>query len=165
MSKRLEYREIKYRGGINNKLVYFYMEPVYNRTSDIDETTKDFLQRLVLADEGNNPDLKVEFKGYTHDETGFVVNMHHIEVYSQALVDSWVGLADSEGMTCSIQNDMVNSLVIIKCERVQRRRTGMPKSNNIQAKPRLPLTNVLYLSLSLLCLWVLWNRHSKTFLA
>ncbi len=70
------------------------MDRAYSKTTELDDFTSEFIEKLVKADRGDNPDIKVEFKGYRHDNLGFTLSFHNMEVYTNTLVDEWTAIAD-----------------------------------------------------------------------
>jgi hypothetical protein len=141
------------------------MDRVYSKNNELDDFTKDFIHKVVSADEGNNPDMKVEFKGFRHDNLGFTVALHNMEVFSDSLTQAWHDIASESGMTLTVKNDMVNGEVVIKCQRIQRRRTPIrkrPISAGSFSYP--PLKTIIYISLSIVCIYLLWTRHSDQLL-
>lgn len=150
--------------GINIATVYINMDRAYSKNTEIDQTTQLFIQRLVEADEGNNPDLRVEFKGYRHDNLGFTIAFHNMEVYSNDLVERWYSLASEEGMNCSVENDLVNGWVNLKCQRVLRRRTPIRKQSTTKRFKSVSMKSLMYLSIALISIYYLWKRHSDRLL-
>jgi len=136
------------------------MDRIYTKTTELDETTQTFIQQLVESDRGNNPDIKVEFKGYRHDNLGFTILFHNMEIYTNELVHEWDRIANDAGMTCDVEHDLVNGWVILKCQNVLRRRTRqkLPKTLKPFEKPHLK--TLVYLSICIICIYCLWNRLS-----
>ena len=140
------------------------MDRSYTKNTELDEFTQTFIQKLVDADRGDNPDLKVEFRGYRHDNQGFTILFHNMEIYTNDLVQEWEKIADVSGMSCTVENDLVNGWVIVKCQQILRRRIRPPAPTTHKAFKMPPSKTLIYISICIICIYFLWKRHSDQLL-
>ena len=136
------------------------MDRVYSKTVELDDFTKKFIDEVVDADDGLNPDLKVEFKGFRHDGMGFTISLHNVESFPSSLTDVWGTIAHECGMTCDVNSDMVNGEVILKCQRVTRTRKPVQSGRFDKLKTVLPFKTLVYLSVCVGSVCILWMRHN-----
>jgi len=138
------------------------MDRVYSKKIELDDFTKKFIDDIVDADDGLNPDLKVEFKGFRHDGMGFTIALHNVESFPSSLTDVWGTIAHECGMVCDVNSDMVNGEIILKCQRVTRSRTPVRSSFSSHnfLKTVLPFKTLVYLSVCVGSVYMLWMRHN-----
>lgn len=99
-----------------------------------------------LNDHSNN-DMEVEFKGYMHGGKGFALEILNLESITEKTLQLWKSLIKKRGLHPFIETDMMSGKVNIKCVEPRRQsRTPYMKS-------------IMYLSLTLTFIYILWNRH------
>lgn len=142
------------------------MEDVYRVDNTEDTLVTELKQELIDADNGNNPDLVILFKGYMHSKTGFKYRAENIEVFDAALWDSWKEIIVKKGLNCDINADLSNAWVEISCKRVLRHRKSirsafsLPKLSCFDIT-RIPLKLLAYLVILFFSIYILWIRHEK----
>ena len=114
---------------------------------DIDSIKND----LLTSDNHRNEDMSVALKGYTHGNNGFVLTVSNIEKITNFTFAQWEKLIQSRGYSCEFQSDYQEGWVDVKCYR--RRRKACFKAAT--------LSSLGYLSIILIGIIALWNRHAK----
>ena len=99
-------------------------------------------------DDGDNPDMEVDFKGYHHGGKGFKLVVNNITKLNDYTTELWRNIISSKGLEPHIETDMMNGKVNIDCKTIEKRQ-------------RMKICNysLLYLSISLILIYVLWSRH------
>ena len=138
------------------------MPEVFTVRATEDEFIRDLRQQLCDADQNNNPDLHIEFKGYMHNRNGFKLRAQNLEVFDASLFDAWKSVVHAKGMECTLQNDLSNSWVNIDCKKVLRNRTRRSYVPSISLSA-IPFTTIGYILLLVACIYLLWIRHSDKF--
>lgn len=92
----------------------------------------------------NNPDMNVNLKGYHHGGTGFRLIVNNVTKLDDLTTDLWRNIIHSKGLQPVIEADMMNGKVSIDCKPVEKRQRNY---------------SVVYLSISLILIYILWSRH------
>tara|TARA_B100000902_G_C27260985_1_gene890711 strand:- start:1253 stop:1639 length:387 start_codon:yes stop_codon:yes gene_type:complete len=114
-----------------------------NKTANSD--IAEIISKLKYISTDDNQDLTVQFKGYTHGKTGFVIQLNFVEIVSDQTVKTWKNISDQ--YQCEVDMDYNNRTVNLYFE---------PKIQKVKN-----YSSILYLSLICLCIWILYNRHSN----
>lgn len=114
-----------------------------NKTPNSD--IADIIAKLKYISLDKNQDLKVNFKGYTHGKTGFILQIEFIEIVTEQTIDTWKNISDK--YLCEIDLDYNNRTVNLYFEPIP--------SKALRCEP------IVYLSFILICIWILFTRHSK----
>lgn len=97
----------------------------------------------------NNEDMEIEFKGYMHGGKGFALEILNLESISEKTLQLWKRVIEGKGLNPFIETDMMSGKVNIKCvENVRQSRNPFMKT-------------LMYLSLTLTFIYILWNRHQS----
>ena len=102
---------------------------------------------ITELNDQNNQDMEVEFKGYMHGGKGFALEILNLESISEATIQLWKNIINKRGLNPFIETDMMSGKVNIKC--VENKR----QSRNPYMK------TIVYLSLTMTFIYILWNRH------
>ena len=62
-----------------------------------------------------NPDMKVNFRGYMHGGKGFALEVLNMENITEATTNIWKKIIEAQGLTASIVTDMMGGKVNIQC--------------------------------------------------
>lgn len=117
---------------------------VFNRNRTQSTIANTIINKM---DDGNNPDMKVNFKGYMHGGKGFALEVLNLESLTEGTIHLWKSIIDTQGLESDIKTDIMGGKVDIKCT-----------PQEIKKRPPYLLA-LLYLSLSLGCIYTLWIRH------
>ena len=113
-----------------------------NKTPNTD--ISEIIAKLKYISIDENQDLQVSFKGYTHGKSGFVIQLTFVEMITDKFVESWKNV--SKKYICDVDMDYNNRTVNLYFE------TKIQKVSNYSP--------IIYLSLIILCIWILYTRHS-----
>ena len=97
-----------------------------------------------------NPDMKVNFRGYMHCGKGFALEVLNMENITEATTNIWKKIIEAQGLTASIVTDMMGGKVNIQCIHEEKRQ---PR--------RSYLNSVVYLSMTVFFIYMLWTRHHQ----
>lgn len=114
---------------------------------DIDSIKND----LLSSDNHRNEDMSVALKGYTHNNSGFVLTVSNIEKITNFTFAEWEKLIQSRGYSCEFQSDYQEGWIDVKCYRHQRKACFKAAT----------LSSLGYLSIILICISVLCYRQNK----
>ncbi len=106
---------------------------------------------MTKLNDDQNPDMKVNFKGYMHGGKGFALEVLNLENITEATMNLWKNIIDGQGLNSSIVTDMMGGKVNIQCTPEKRQ------------KRRSYLNSFVYLSLTLGFIYTLWTRHHHPF--
>ena len=95
-----------------------------------------------------NPDMKVNFKGYMHGGKGFALEVINMENITEATTRLWKSIIEGQGLNSSIVTDMMGGKVNIQCTPEQKRQ-----------KRRSYMNSFVYLSMTVFFIYMLWTRH------
>ena len=145
------------------------MNTVYNVNTDEDKFVQQLKEQLVAADQQQNSDLHIQFKGYLHNKTGFQLRIENIEVFTDQLIEDWKNIVKSHGLHCDVTADLSNAWVLLTCKRILRHRKSirdrfsLPKFNVKISS--LPFMTIGYLMVIIACIYIIWNRNREKFLS
>ena len=145
------------------------MNTVYNVNTDEDKFVQQLKGQLVAADQQQNSDLHIQFKGYLHNKTGFQLRIEKIEVFTDQLIEDWKHIVKSHGLHCDVTADLSNAWVLLTCKRILRHRKSirdrfsLPKFNVKISS--LPFMTIGYLMVIIACIYIIWNRNLEKFLS
>ena len=114
-----------------------------NKTANSD--IAEIISKLKYISVDENPDLSVQFKGYTHGKKGFIIQVTYVENISDDIVDQWKYISDR--FKCAVDMDYNNRSVNLYFE---------PKIQKVRN-----YSSIIYLSLIVICIWILCMRHSN----
>jgi hypothetical protein len=97
-----------------------------------------------------NPDMKVNFRGYMHGGRGFAIEVLNMENITEATTKIWKKIIEGQGLTSNIVTDMMGGKVDIKCIHAEKRQ-----------ERRSYLNSFVYLSMSVFFIYMLWTRHRQ----
>ena len=100
---------------------------------------------------GQNDDMRVDFKGYLHNESGFILTAQNMQVISDSILTSWRYIIQKQGYECTMECDFNDGWVDVKCEK--RRRSCVKAKYFYTAS---------YLSSIAACIYFLWYRQHRT---
>ncbi len=145
------------------------MNTVHNVNTVQDQFIKQLKEELVAADQQQNSDLHIEFKGYLHNKTGFQLRIENIEVFTDQLIEHWKLIVKNHGLQCDVTADLSNAWVLLTCKRILRNRKSirdtfsLPKFNVKISS--LPFMTIGYLMVIIACIYIIWNRNREKFLS
>jgi hypothetical protein len=119
--------------------------------TDLNSTIASITTDLLAIDQGENPDMKIEFEGYHHGRGGFRLVANNIECHTDRLITDWKKMVNSYGYQCEISSDFTHGWIVLKCA----------EKKSIS---KMPLKSPVYLSILCLCIYLLWMRHSTPYL-
>lgn len=96
----------------------------------------------------DNPDMQVDLKGYHHDGKGFRLIVNNVTKLNEMTTELWKSIISTKGLDSVIEADMMNGRVSIDCKPVEKRQ-GRFKCNY----------SAMYLSISIILIYILWSRH------
>lgn len=141
---------------------------VYTVDGSEDVYVTEIKNTLYQCDNGNNPDLAVVFKGYLHNKSGFKFRVENLEHFQAVLFDDWKHEIGKNGMVCDINADLSNSWVDITCKKILRQRRPLREKlkslNFFPTMSSIPLSVIVYITLSLSAIYILWRRHQEKFI-
>ncbi len=117
---------------------------VFNRNKTKSTVADNIISKM---DDDENPDMNVKFKGYMHGGRGFALEVLNLESLTETTLNLWKSIIEGEGLQSYIKTDIMSGKVNIQCTPVVRR------------KRPWYLFSLAYLSLSLVCIYLLWTRH------
>lgn len=111
--------------------------------------TKPIVADKIMRDmqDEDNPDMAVNWKAYLHGGKGFALEVLNMESISESTMSFWRRIIQGQGFEPRIKTDMLDGKVNIECIPVERR----SRSNYLKS--------LVYLSMFILCIYSLWNRH------
>lgn len=145
------------------------MSTVYNVNTDEDQFVEQLKGELVAADQQQNTDLHITFKGYLHNKTGFQLRIENIEVFTDQLIEDWKFIVKKHGLQCDVTADLSNAWVLLTCKKLLRHRKSirdrftLPKFNFKISS--LPFMTIGYLMIIIACIYFIWNRNREKFLS
>jgi hypothetical protein len=144
------------------------MQRVYTVNNEEDTFVIKLKNQLKEADNGNNSDLHITFKGYLHNRTGFKLRIENIEAFTDQLIEEWKQIINQNGLMCDFTADLSNAWVNITCKRILRQRTSIRERFTLPSFPftisRIPLVIIAYLTVIMFSIYILWNRNKDAFL-
>lgn len=93
--------------------------------------------------------MEVEFKGYMHGGKGFALEILNLESISERTLQLWKRVIEGKGLNPCIETDMMSGKVNIKCV------------ENVRQSRKPFMKTLMYLSLTLTFIYILWNRHQS----
>jgi len=145
------------------------MSTVYNVNTDEDQFVEQLKGELVAADQQQNSDLHITFKGYLHNKTGFQLRIENIEVFTDRLIEDWKFIVKNHGLQCDVTADLSNAWVLLTCKKLLRHRKSirdrftLPKFNVKISS--LPFMTIGYLMIIIACIYFIWTRNREKFLS
>lgn len=118
---------------------------VFNRNRTRSAKADQIMEQLNDED---NPDMKVNFKGYMHGGKGFALEVLNMENITEATTKLWKGIIEAQGLSSNIVTDMMGGKVNIRCTHEEKRQ---PR--------RYYLNSIMYLSMCIFFIYMLWSRH------
>lgn len=118
---------------------------VFNRNRTRSVKADKIMEQLNDED---NPDMKVNFRGYMHGGKGFALEVLNMENITEATTKLWKGIIEAQGLTSNIVTDMMGGKVNIQCVHEEKRQ---PR--------RYYLNSIMYLSMCIFFIYMLWSRH------
>ena len=118
---------------------------VFNRNRNRSVKADKIMEQLNDED---NPDMKVNFRGYMHGGKGFALEVLNMENITEATTKLWKGIIEGQGLTSNIVTDMMGGKVNIQCVHEEKRQTR-----------RYYLNSIMYLSMCISFIYMLWSRH------
>ena len=140
------------------------MNTVYNVNTDEDKFVQQLKGQLVAADQQQNSDLHIQFKGYLHNKTGFQLRIEKIEVFTDQLIEDWKHIVKSHGLHCDVTADLSNAWVLLTCKRILRHRKSIRDrfsllKFNVKISS-LPFMTIGYLIVIIACICLLYTSPS-----
>ena len=105
---------------------------------------------ITDLNDSQNPDMKVNFKGYMHGGKGFALEVSNLENITETTMNIWKGIIEGQGLTPNIVTDMMGGSVKIQCIPEEKRQGR-----------RSYLNSIAYLSLTIFFIYALWTRHRQ----
>lgn len=118
---------------------------VFNRNRVRSAKADKIIQEL---NDDDNPDMKVNFRGYMHGGKGFALEVLNMENITEATTNLWKNIIESQGLSSNIVTDMMGGKVNIQCIHEEKRQ-----------KRRYYLNSIVYLSMCIFFIYMLWRRH------
>lgn len=109
--------------------------------SDISE----IIAKLKYISSDINQDLEVKFKGYTHGQQGFIIQLNYVENINDTYIETWKTISDK--FHCEVDLDLNNRTVNMYFE---------PKIQKVHN-----YSPIIYLSFMLFSIWMLYSRNSQ----
>lgn len=119
---------------------------VFNRNRTRSGVADKIISELNDVD---NEDMEVEFKGYMHGGKGFALEILNLESISERTLQLWKRVIEGKGLSPCIETDMMSGKVNIKCV------------ENVRQSRKPFMKTLMYLSLTLTFIYILWNRHQS----
>jgi len=119
---------------------------VFNRNRTRSGVADKIISELNDVD---NEDMEVEFKGYMHGGKGFALEILNLESISERTLQLWKRVIEGKGLNPCIETDMMSGKVNIKCV------------ENVRQSRKPFMKTLMYLSLTLTFIYILWNRHQS----
>ena len=126
----------------------------YNSSSiktETDDSIDNIKNELLTVCNHSNDDLTINLKGYIHNNTGFVLTLTNMEKITDDIFANWKSIVEKHGYKCSFQYDFQEGWVDVKCQQKQKKKCL--KQWHFQMMG--------YLSLIMLCIWIIWYRRNR----
>ena len=120
---------------------------VFRANVDSSETVEFLRNEILQSGMTFNDDMTVELVGYIHNGQGFLLKVQNMEQVTDGLLEEWRRVVVNKGFMCECQYDFQEGWVQIKCLRKEQRK--LLEGVNLQLFG--------YLSVSVLCIYRLWN--------
>lgn len=109
----------------------------------VNSDVSSIITNLKYLNQDVNQDLSIEFKGYTHNRKGFVLQMQNVEELTDENIENWKCISDN--YSCEVDIDYNNKTTNLYFNLVEKKACNMYW--------------LMYLSFIIFFIWMLINKH------
>lgn len=128
---------------------------LFSSSDDLNGDISYVTDLLYQIDSKKNEDMNVELKGKLHNNKGFILTVSNVYNLSQQQMTAWKQAIELKYSSCEVTCDFQEGWVDVKCFTTLKQKSRISNvcsSNNFYV--------LLYISMFLISIYMLWQKHS-----
>lgn len=130
-------------------------QSLFNSNEDLNGDITYVSDLLYQLDGKKNEDMIVNLKGKLHNNRGFILTISNVDNLTQGQMNQWKRAIELKYSSCEVSCDFQEGWVDVKCFTTLKQKSGISNvcsSNNFYV--------LLYISMFLISIYMLWQKHS-----